>query len=761
MSPHKPRNPSASHGALAHAEACRKALRHLHRKVRQIRAGDDQDVVVDALRECLHMVGVNFAGYGVNLIEAEGDDLRITQMARHPDGNAFRRSRIAPVDDIICRWWREGQVVHRRDLLADDPFDELAPWAGQGPAPRRCIVDVPFSGGTLAVNSLQPDAFSEADVEFLRDLSDVLGAATQRWQDLRQLGERNDMLLRRAEGLEEANLSLAEKERLLNAFHETGKALLGTIDLEVILDTLALQVIQAGIFRSIMVALVDGPRRKVRVTRSLTRKKDAQGLWQPALASSNINGIEYDLDDDNITAEVARTARMAVIDGFDPRFDDRLNKPTMPVKTSYFIPIVHNGHAVAVLAAGSQPGEREEMLRKIEVLGPFFDLFAIALHHAHLYRNLQERERELRESQKIEIMGELTAGIAHNFNNLLQGVIGNLDFALEVPDEAPKFVESALQASESLADMVRQLMSYSRKGLAPELGSTDLAAVVDSVVKVCRSTFDRRIEIHRHIDDGVPLIHGNAGQLEQVLLNLCVNARDGVSEVSGRTPRINIQAATTMMDERVMVMLQVQDNGIGIEPAVQARMFDPFFTTKEVGRGTGLGLSNAQGIISHHGGWINCDSTPGEGTTFTLFLPTETAAPTEQIVDSRPVVASGGGTVLVVEDEEAVRLVVERVLTRSGCTVLLAADGEQGLQMLTEQAADIDLVLLDMSLPKISGRELLERLPPQVQVPVVLFTGYAMPESISERVVATLEKPVSSRTLHACVVEVLQGAGPE
>ncbi|MBT5059684.1 MAG: response regulator [Gemmatimonadetes bacterium] len=564
----------------------------------------------------------------------------------------------------------------------------------------------------------------------------------------------------RAEQMGRVNDALAEEERLLEAFHETGKTLLGSLDLENILDTLSLQVIQAGIFRSVMVALVDNDRRTVRVTRSFTRQQDESGEWRRAQPGTDANGIEYDFDDDNVTAQVARTGRMAVIDGWSKRFDQRFSPPNMPAKTSYFIPIVHNTRTVAVLATASEPEEREEMLRKIDVLGPFFDLFAIALHHADLYHNLQERERELRESQKIEIMGELTAGIAHNFNNLLQGIIGNLDFALETPGEAPLLIGKALESTESLAEMLRQLMSYSRKGLAPERVPMRLRTVVDSVTRVCRSTFDRRIVIGTHIADDLPAIDGNAGQLEQVLLNLCVNARDGLAEVTGRTPRIDIGVTAEHVDEQEMVLLQVRDNGIGIEPAVQARMFDPFFTTKEVGRGTGLGLSSVHGSVSHHGGWIACESKPGEGTTFGVYLhPAEVARTT--VPAGFPLSASiGSGKILLIEDEESVRYVAERTLVRHGYTVLLAIDGEQGLQMLADQGDQVDLVLLDLWLPKLSGHEVLERMEEPCP-PVVLFTGFAAPGNVSERVVATLEKPASPAALVDCVARVLEEHKPK
>ncbi|MDA0335371.1 MAG: ATP-binding protein [bacterium] len=611
-----------------HDRRCRHALREMRRLVGSIQSGHDTAEIILALEACLKTAGVNFNGYGVNLIEVQAGLYHITQHSVGPEGARYQGSRTQSTPDPLTTWWQQGRPVYRRDLRADDPYDELVNWVPQGSAPPRSIVDVPFSGGTLAVSSLQAEAFSDVDLEFFGDLADVLEAATQRWHDLRQLEQHNALLAeqvaegqKRAAALGNANASLAEKERLLDAFHETGKALLESLDRDRILDTLGLQVIRAGIFRGVMIALVDRTQRKVRVARSFNRRQDPDGTWRPVQASLNVVGVEYDLDDENVTAAVARTGDIAVIGGFDRRFDGRFNKPEMSDKVSYFIPIVHNGHPIAVLATGSETSEREQMLRQIEVLRPFFDLVAIALYHADLYHDLQERERELRELQKMEIMGEMTAGIAHNFNNLLQGVIGNLDFALESPEEASDLIHRALVSADSLAEMVRQLMSYSRRGLAPARSPTELAAVISAVGGVCHTTFDPRIEFIERVADNIPPVDGNASQLEQVLLNLCVNARDGVADISGRTPRIEVEASMTLVEDREMVLLQVRDNGVGIEPAVRARIFDPFYTTKGVGRGTGLGLSIVHGIIGDHGGWITCDSEPGVGTTFGLYLP--------------------------------------------------------------------------------------------------------------------------------------------
>jgi signal transduction histidine kinase len=755
---------------IAHRERdalAREALRQLRRLVCAIESHDGPTEFIHAIEVCLQAARIDFAGYGVNLIEQREGQFVISQHATGLGEKLFHQTRTQDHPDMLTDWWQQGDTVYRRDLHADDPYDELSEWAARGGLARRSIVDIPFTGGTFAVSSTRPDAFSDADLEFFSDVAGVLDAATQRWQDLKQLEAQNTLLAGQvregqahAAELRTANASLAEKDRLLDAFHETGKALLGSLDLDQILDTLALQVIRAGVFRGLMIALVDRTQHKVRIMRSFTRERRQDGAWHPVQPRMKVVGIEYDLDDDNVTAEVARTGELTIIGGFDRRFDQRIDRPETSDKTSYFIPIVHNGHPIAVLATGSEHSELDEMLRQIKLLGPFFDLVAIALHHAHLYHNLQQRERELRESQKLEIMGEMTAGIAHNFNNLLQGVIGNLDFALDAPDEAKSLISKALVSADSLAEMVRQLMAYSRRGLPPERAPTDLSSVVHSVGHVCHSTFDPRIEFTEHIAADVPPVDGNAGQLEQVLLNLCVNARDGVADISGRIPRIEIQATSTNVDQREMVLLQVTDNGSGIDPAVRARMFDPFFTTKDVGRGTGLGLSIVHGIIRDHGGWITCDSETDEGTTFNLYLNPahrSQAAASEPATRSRSPVRNAG-TILLAEDEDAVRHLIGRVLERHGFTVLLAVDGEECLETLAARP-DVELVLLDLLMPKLSGREVLKRMPPGSGPPVILFTGFAAPEDVDERVVETLEKPISSKDLVECVSRVLHEHG--
>jgi signal transduction histidine kinase len=242
------------------------------------------------------------------------------------------------------------------------------------------------------------------------------------------------------------------------------KVLLIALDSAAILDALSLQVIEAGVFRSIMIALVDHEAREVRVVRDYKRRRGPNGVWTPVEQRAR-DGFVYALDSDNITAGVDRTGVMEVIDGWDDRYDERRRATVNLTNVSYFIPVIHHGRAIAVLATGSAPEERQAILRQIDILRPFFDQVAIALYHARLYDDLQERERELRQAQKMEVMGELTAGIAHNFNNLLLVVTGNLELAIEdaQPEVRSRLIET-LRAVNTHAELVRQLMAYSLSG---------------------------------------------------------------------------------------------------------------------------------------------------------------------------------------------------------------------------------------------------------------------------------------------------------
>ena len=245
----------------------------------------------------------------------------------------------------------------------------------------------------------------------------------------------------------------------------------------------------------------------------------------------------------------------------------------------------------------------------------------------------KQLEDQLRHAQKMEAIGQLTAGIAHNFNNMLQGIISNIQMALfGAPDEMRPLLKEAEDAAGRTAEMIRQLMHFaSRKGVVP-FQLVDLRAAVENAVAICRKTFDRDIDIEIEWSGEVLLVRGEASQLEQVVLNLCLNARDALEEGSGDQALIHIAVESLGADQvdrrghpeaiaGPYVRLEISDNGVGMAAEVKRHLFEPFFTTKEVGKGTGLGLATVFAIVRDHHGWIECGSQPGRGTTFSLYFP--------------------------------------------------------------------------------------------------------------------------------------------
>ena len=384
-------------------------------------------------------------------------------------------------------------------------------------------------------------------------------------------------------------------------------------------------------------------------------------------------------------------------------------------------------------------------------------------HARELEDRMAERhllEEQLRQAQKMEAVGQLTAGIAHNFNNLLQGILGNVSLSLaEAPDLLKPLLEDAESAGNRAAEMVRQLMVFSRQGIQPAYEPVDVAALLRDVVDICRRTFDRRIHIQVREPRAPVQVAGSRGQLEQTLMNLLINARDALDVGATRQPsiRVSAESVTCGPDERVSgerlkpgayVRIRVQDSGRGIDPEIRERVFEPFFTTKEVGAGTGLGLSMVYGIVHQHGGAIDCASEPEAGSTFSVYLPVMVRE--EKVyseADAAPV-ERGAETILVIDDEEVVRRSARLMLEKFGYTVLQAAEGLEGLEVLQREGEQIDLVLLDLSMPRMSGQETLEKIRAlRSDLKVVLFTGYASEEGEFEGVDGIAQKPFSGRDL--------------
>ncbi|MFH1738872.1 MAG: PAS domain S-box protein [bacterium] len=394
-------------------------------------------------------------------------------------------------------------------------------------------------------------------------------------------------------------------------------------------------------------------------------------------------------------------------------------------------------------------------------------------------------EGQLRQVQKMEAIGQLAGGVAHDFNNLLTVIIGNLDLADRgAPPEIRKFLTTANKATTRAEELVDQLLAFGRKSTI-DLSPVNLNEIVQEVHRLARETIDRRIEIETHTEENLPNILGDAAQINSVLMNLCVNARDAVEEVMhGRaTPErygdrfaIRIETESALIDDHYcstytyaqpghFVVVSVSDNGAGMTAEIQQHIFEPFFTTKQVGKGTGLGLASCYGVIKQHNGWINTHSELGKGTTFKIYLPV--AEETTQNIGEEPFEEIRGGkeTILLVDDEEMIRDLGKMTLEEYGYTVLLAADGEEALDIYLKEPDRIDLIILDLSMPHLSGQEMLERLySASPGVRVIISTGYDRgPDTASPkrlRPAGYVSKPYSPDGLARTVREVLDTPSP-
>jgi PAS domain S-box-containing protein len=381
--------------------------------------------------------------------------------------------------------------------------------------------------------------------------------------------------------------------------------------------------------------------------------------------------------------------------------------------------------------------------------------------------DLTERKRteeRLRQAQKTESIGLLAGGVAHDFNNLLVGVIGNASLAAEsLPEDSPiqDFLTRIIQSGEQAAHLTRQLLGYAGKGRFV-LEPVDLSAVVREVTDLVRSTAPKKISIRIDLDLDLPAIEADRGQIHQVLLNLVFNATEAIGDnagvVSVRTAK-KPEGRDPELPEGDCVCLEVQDTGCGMSAETRARIFDPFFTTKV--RGRGLGLAAVAGIVRAHKGVVRVRSTPGQGTTFDLYFPAlAEAAKAAAAKPSVPRKLALGGAVLVVDDEEFVRTVTVRGLERAGCVVRSAASGAEAIELVAAAPSAFAAVVLDLSMPGMSGQEVLPKLlaiNPALDVLVV--SGYAEAEArkpfAGMRIAGFLQKPFTVRQ----VVEALSRAG--
>jgi PAS domain S-box-containing protein len=424
----------------------------------------------------------------------------------------------------------------------------------------------------------------------------------------------------------------------------------------------------------------------------------------------------------------------------------------------------------AVAALGEAIAERREV--SIELLNyrkngmPFWNALTVSpvhdgsgavSHFVGVQIDITEKRllgEQVRESQRLEALGQLAGGIAHDFNNILTVIMGNAMLLVQTADlETRQGLDDILAAGDRATDLVRQLLAFSRQQPI-EPGRIDLNDVVGDARKMLDRLIETTIDVrYEFADVAVPVVVDRA-QIEQVLINLAVNARDAMPG-GGR-----LTIATGVDGD--MGTLAVRDSGTGIDASLRDRIFTPFFTTKEVGKGTGLGLAAAYGIVDAAGGSIEVESEAGEGSTFTVRLPLVAGSDAAEAKTRRVAVGSsalGGTRPLLVEDDPSVRAIAEELLIAAGCELVLVANSEHAIE-LTEDGEPFDVLITDLVMPRINGIELaraVRELRPDL--PILFVSGY--PQDKFDEVVAMpnsayVPKPFDPNALQAALAKLLE-----
>jgi two-component system, cell cycle sensor histidine kinase and response regulator CckA len=403
--------------------------------------------------------------------------------------------------------------------------------------------------------------------------------------------------------------------------------------------------------------------------------------------------------------------------------------------------------------------------------GTMAAMFLDVTERKRLELERQQLEAQLRQAQKMEAIGTLAGGIAHDFNNILAGIMGYSELALiavREGQENARELEEVLHLAKRARDLVKKIMTFGRK-LELDLKPLQLNHEILQARELLSRTIPKMIAFDVQLDDDLKPIQGDAGQIEQVLINLATNAADAMP--NGGT--VTIRTRNVSLDEQycrhqvglkpgAYVWLLFSDTGSGIPPEVLPHIFDPFFTTKEVGKGTGLGLSTIYGIVQGHGGHLTCFSEPDVGTTFNLYWPVSNpvtvSRPGEALIPDR--VPARRETILLVDDEEVLRDVGRQILTREGYQVVTAKDGEEALLLYQQHNESINLVVMDLSMPGMGGRLCLkELLALNPQLKAIIVTGYLPDEQLEEIIGAGargyMPKPFRRGELLRLVREVL------
>ena len=709
----------------------RLALQQVRRQLAKMRDLSQAPVTLDSIRGALETLEIPFHQCGLNLLNLT-DPPTLYSWVWQRDAVAPRSGTWLVADPEsgaarVADAWRGGRPVGCRSLA------DKAGYLGELYGNVGVVLEVPFSHGTLALTRAEPDDFDEVALEFGLDLADLLS-----------IGFEHLELLRDLEASEARYQNLVETpDFVVMLLHPDGSWLYVSPQIEPWLGYAP-----------------EDLYREPQAERRLVHPDDREAL-ESALAGAAGGEAVRNLEcrwkrKDGDYQWVAASAY--------PVYEGPSDRALVRAAAVQFVirDISEQKRAEAGLARAHEGMEQQVRERTAELASSVAELQAEIAGRRQAERENARLEEQLRQSQKMQAVGQLTAGIAHNFNNVLMGIMGNLELAsMQVAGPLTSLLGDACTAAERGADMVRELMVFSHQDGAPRPSPAAVNPMLHHVAGICRKTFDRRIDISVSAPEPSPVVSCPEARLEQVLMNLCLNARDAVEAAARASPRIGMQAdglhvadPPPQAEPGHYARMRVSDNGVGMDRATRAHMLEPFFTTKETGRGTGLGLATVYAIVQQARGWIEVESRPGEGTNVSVLLPLTAGEGPGAEADAEDAVRGGTETILVVDDEIEVRNFLGSLLELNGYTALLAADGEEGLEIFERAGDRIELILLDLIMPRVSGPEMLERvrlIDPAIKV--VVSTGVADAETPGAQ--ATITKPYRAAAVLRTVRAIL------